>query len=211
MFFNLKILKFKTKRSKFVPKLSLMDTNQQTDTELLFAIKEGDKKAFDAFFSRYYAVLCAYSKQFVSLDDGQDIVQDIMVNLWLNKNKIVILTSPRQYLFQSVKNKCLSFLSRNEMKERVEKTVHENMDFIYDSADFYDVEELFKRIEDALKRLPESYRTAFALNRFKDMTYNQIADKLNLSPKTIDYRIQQALKLLRKDLKDYLPLLAGIF
>lgn len=211
MFFNLKILKFKTKRSKFVPKLSLMDTNQQTDTELLFAIKEGDKKAFDAFFSRHYAVLCAYSKQFVSLDDGQDIVQDIMVNLWLNRNKIVILTSPRQYLFQSVKNKCLSFLSRNEMKERVEKTVHENMDFIYDSADFYDVEELFKRIEDALKRLPESYRTAFALNRFKDMTYNQIADKLNLSPKTIDYRIQQALKLLRKDLKDYLPLLAGIF
>ncbi len=188
-----------------------MDTNQQTDTELLFAIKEGDKKAFDAFFSRHYAVLCAYSKQFVSLDDGQDIVQDIMVNLWLNRNKIVILTSPRQYLFQSVKNKCLSFLSRNEMKERVEKTVHENMDFIYDSADFYDVEELFKRIEDALKRLPESYRTAFALNRFKDMTYNQIADKLNLSPKTIDYRIQQALKLLRKDLKDYLPLLAGIF
>lgn len=211
MFFNLKILKFKTKRSKFVPKLSLMDTNQQTDTELLFAIKEGDKKAFDAFFSRHYAVLCAYSKQFVSLDDGQDIVQDIMVNLWLNRNKIVILTSPRQYLFQSVKNKCLSFLSRNEMKERVEKTVHENMDFIYDSADFYDVEELFKRIEDALKRLPESYRTAFALSRFKDMTYNQIADKLNLSPKTIDYRIQQALKLLRKDLKDYLPLLAGIF
>jgi len=194
----------------FVLNVPVMNYNHQSDTDLICAIKAGKKKAFDVFFLRYYTVLCAYSKQFVCIEDGQDIVQDIMVNLWLNRQKIFIINSPRQYFFQSVKNKCLSFLNKNELKEKVQKTVHENMGYMHDSPDFYIVEELTEKIEEALKRLPESYRTAFELNRFKDMTYNEIAEKLSLSPKTIDYRIQQALKLLRKDLKDYLPLLIGL-
>ena len=187
-----------------------MNYSHQSDTDLIYAIKDGDKKAFDSFFMRYYPVLCAYSKQFVCLEDGQDIVQDIMVNIWINRKKILIDTSPRNYFFKSVKNKCLSFLDRNELKERVQKTVHETMGYMYDSPDFYIVEELTSKIEEALSRLPESYRKAFELNRFKDMTYNEIAEELSISPKTIDYRIQQALKMLRRDLREYLPLLSGI-
>lgn len=187
-----------------------MSYNNLSDTDLIHSIKNGDKKAFDAFFIRYYATLCAYSKQFVDIDDGEDIVQEIMANIWINRKNILITSSPRSYFFQSVKNKCLSFLSRNELKEQIQKTVHENMGYPHDSADFYIVEELTTKIEEALKRLPDTYRIAFELNRFKDMTYNEIAEKLSLSPKTIDYRIQQALKRLRKDLKDFLPLLIGI-
>lgn len=181
-----------------------------SDTDLIHSIKNGDKKAFDAFFMRYYAVLCAYSKQFVAIDDGEDIVQEIMTNVWINRKKIFITSSPRSYFFQSVKNKCFSFLSRNELKEKIQKTFHENMGYPHDSADFYIVEELTSKIEESLKRLPENYRIAFELNRFKDMTYNEIAEQLSLSPKTIDYRIQQALRILRRDLKDYLPFLIGI-
>lgn len=187
-----------------------MNYSHQSDTDLIYAIKDGDKRAFDSFFIRYYAVLCAYSKQFVDIEDGQDIVQDIMVNIWINRKNIFINSSPRNYFFQSVKNKCLSFLSRNELKEKVQQTVHEKMGYMYDSPDFYIVEELTSKIEEALNRLPESYRTAFELNRFKDMTYNEIAEKLEMSPKTVDYRIQQALKILRRDLKEYLPMLTGI-
>ena len=55
--------------------------------------------------------------------------------------------------------------------------------------------------------LPESYRQAFVMHRFRDMSYKEIAETLEVSPKTVDYRIQQALKQLRIDLKDYLPLL----
>lgn len=187
-----------------------MDYNLYSDSELVSFIKEGDKKAFDTFFLRYYSILCAYSKQFVELEEGQDIVQDIMTSLWINRKDVFITSSPRHYLFQSVKNKCLTFLTRNELKERVQKTIHENMGYMHDSPDFYIVEELTQKIEDALNRLPESYRVAFELNRFKDMTYKEIAEKLSVSSKTVDYRIQQALKILRKDLKDYLPLLAGL-
>ena len=71
----------------------------------------------------------------------------------------------------------------------------------------YQIKELTKRIEDAVAALPESYRQAFVMHRFRDMSYKEIAETLEVSPKTVDYRIQQALKQLRIDLKDYLPLL----
>ena len=188
----------------------IMNYSHQSDIDLICSIKDGDKKAFETFFLRYYAILCAYSKQFVALEDGQDIVQDIMANIWINRKKILIMSSPRHYFFQSVKNKCLTFLSRNELKEKVKESVHEKMDYMYDTPDFYIVEELTSKIEEALARLPEKYRMAFELNRFKDMSYQEIADQLSISPKTIDYRIQQALKILRRDLKEYLPFLIGI-
>lgn len=66
-------------------------------------------------------------------------------------------------------------------------------------------EELVQRIEVAIDQLPETYRTAFIIHRFKGMSYKEIAEMYHVSPKTIDYHIQQALKILRKELKDYLP------
>ena len=66
-------------------------------------------------------------------------------------------------------------------------------------------EELKERIKKAIASLPETYRDAFLLHRFEGKSYKEIAEIFDMSPKTIDYRIQQALKLLRKELGDYLP------
>ena len=74
--------------------------------------------------------------------------------------------------------------------------------------DFMLVEELKERIKKAIASLPETYRDAFLLHRFEGKSYKEIAEIFNMSPKTIDYRIQQALKLLRKELGDYLPAVA---
>lgn len=81
----------------------------------------------------------------------------------------------------------------------------------FEDPDFYVVQELTRIIEVAILNLPTNYREAFELNRFQHLTYNEIAQKLNISPKTVDYRIQQALKILRVELKDYLPTLLFLF
>ncbi len=83
---------------------------------------------------------------------------------------------------------------------------YEEMQEMIQDMDFYQIKELTKRIEE-VTALPESYRQAFVMHRFRDMSYKEIAETLEVSPKTVDYRIQQALKQLRIDLKDYLPLL----
>lgn len=181
-----------------------------TDEVLFEKIQAGDVKAFDILFMRYYPLLCAYAKQFVDFDDGQEIVQDVMVWFWENSSMQVIESSPKNYLFRAVKNRCLTLINRNELKQRVVSSMYENQQSQYEDPDFYIVEELTRNIENALSRLPETYREAFEMNRFQSMTYNEIAEKLNVSSKTVDYRIQQALKLLRVELKDYLPLLMAL-
>ena len=85
------------------------------------------------------------------------------------------------------------------------------MQSLIDDTNFYLIEELTIRIQEAVETLPESYKEAFVMHRFKNMSYKEIAEILGVSPKTIDYRIQQALKQLRKELKDYLPLLLFFF
>ena len=76
----------------------------------------------------------------------------------------------------------------------------------FDNPDFYLENELFRLYENALKQLPKDYREAYEMNRNHRMTHKEIAEKLNVSPQTVNYRIGQALKLLRIALKDYLPL-----
>ena len=124
-----------------------------------------------------------------------------------NKEMQAFENSLKSYLFKAVKNRCLTLINRNEVKQRIEKMIFDNLQSQYDDPDFYVIQELTEKIEEALARLPENVREAFELNRFQNLTYNEIAERLGVSPKTIDYRIQQALKQLRIDLKEYLPLL----
>ncbi|MBC8600405.1 RNA polymerase sigma-70 factor [Parabacteroides acidifaciens] len=190
--------------------LMLHEIQYTTDESLFQYLTKGDEKAFDVLFLKYYPSLCAYARQFVEYDDGQEIVQDVMVWLWENREMHTFEISPKSYLFKAVKNRCLTLISRNEIKQRIVNTLYDDQQLRYEDPDFYIVEELSRKIEEALQRLPNSYREAFEMNRFQHLTYGEIASQLNVSSKTVDYRIQQALKLLRVDLRDYLPILLAI-
>lgn len=177
------------------------------DYQLYLSIRNGDEKAFDTFFLKYYPILCAYARQYVDFEDAQEVVQDIMVWFWENREMQVFETSISSYLFKSVKNKCLTLIRKHEIKQRISNVLLEDTPLLFEDPDYYIVEELSRKIETAIAALPDTYREVFEMNRFQRMTYQEIADKINLSPKTVDYRIQQSLKTLRTELKDYLPLL----
>lgn len=78
------------------------------------------------------------------------------------------------------------------------------MESMIQNVDTYRLREVSKRIDEAVKALPESYRETFVLHRFTKMSHKEIADKFGISPKTVAYRMQQATKILRKDLSDLL-------
>ena len=182
-------------------------TYQSDNDFLLSAVQRGDQKAFDTLFRRYYPMLCAYGHRFVELEDAEEIVQDVMLWLWENRETLVIESSLNSYLFKMVYRRALNKLAHIDATQRADTRFYEEMQEMLQDTDYYQIEELAKRIEDAVAALPESYREAFVMHRFRDMSYKEIAETLGVSPKTIDYRIQQALKQLRVDLKDYLPLL----
>ena len=182
-------------------------TYQSDNDFLLSAVQRGDQKAFDTLFRRYYPMLCAYGHRFVELEDAEEIVEDSLLWIWENRETLVIESSLNSYIFKMVYRRALNKLAHIDATQRADTRFYEEMQEMLQDTDYYQIEELAKRIEDAVAALPESYREAFVMHRFRDMSYKEIAETLGVSPKTIDYRIQQALKQLRVDLKDYLPLL----
>ena len=185
----------------------MKETYQSDNDFLLSAVQRGDQKAFDTLFRRYYPMLCAYGHRFVELEDAEEIVEDSLLWIWENRETLVIESSLNSYLFKMVYRRALNKLAHIDATQRADTRFYEEMQEMLQDTDYYQIEELAKRIEDAVAALPESYRVAFVMHRFRDMSYKEIAETLGVSPKTIDYRIQQALKQLRMDLKDYLPLL----
>ena len=179
----------------------------QEDIHLLKNIKLGDEAAFNVFFRKHYVSLCTYGKQFVSLDDAEGIAQEVMVWLWQNKEKIDIDSAPMAYLYKSIKNKCLTQITHEKANRRLEENIRKHLENRYEIIDGIDMENLTYELEKVLKSLPATYREAFELNRFSHLTYKEIAIRLSISPKTVDYRIQQALKILRKNLKRFYFLL----
>jgi len=185
----------------------MKETYQSDNDFLLSAVQRGDQKAFDTLFRRYYPMLCAYGHRFVELEDAEEIVEDSLLWIWENRETLIIESSLNSYLFKMVYRRALNKLAHIDATQRADTRFYEEMQEMLQDTDYYQVEELTRRIEEAVAALPESYREAFVMHRFRDMSYKEIAETLGVSPKTIDYRIQQALKQLRTDLKDYLPLL----
>lgn len=176
------------------------------DDSILSAVRKGEREAFNTLFRKYYPPLCAYGHRFVNLEDAEEIAQDSLLWLWENREILVIETSLCSYLFKMVYRRALNKIAQIDATQRAYLRFQEEMEEMLQDEDFYQVEELTARIKEAVNALPESYREAFVMHRFREMSYKEIAETLEVSPKTVDYRIQQALKKLRVDLKDYLPL-----
>lgn len=181
------------------------------DSHLLSAMQHGDKKAYGTLFRRYYPMLCAYANRFVSLEDAEEIVQDVMLWLWENKEIQIFNTSFSQYLYKAVYHRCINLLTRQQSQLRAETRFYEYMLEMLQDTDFQQTEELKKHIIQAIQALPASYRETFVMHRFEDKSYKEIAEILQVSTQTVNYRIQQALKQLRISLKDYLPLVLLLF
>ena len=182
----------------------------QIEHEILLMLKAGNEKAFDVVFREYYGGLCAFASQYVPASECEEIVQDVMMWLWENRQNIAPEMSLKSLLFTIVKNKCLNSISHQYRKQEVHEKLYQKFIVQFEDPDFYIVDDLMEKLDRAIQCLPEDYRNAFEMNRFENLTYKEIAEKLAVSEKTVAYRIAQALKLLRKELKDYLPLLLWI-
>lgn len=184
-------------------------TSLDEDKTLLASLEADSMEAFNALFRKYYRPLCAYAHRFVVREDVEEVVQDLFVWLWENRHRVAVRSALSLYLFRAVYARCLNRIEKNETKRRTEALYRETHTDHCDMED-YRTEELIAHIHESIRKLPESYRQAFVMHRFHDKSYKDIASELNVSPKTVDYRIQKALKLLREDLKEYLPVAAAL-
>ncbi|MDR3260760.1 MAG: RNA polymerase sigma-70 factor [Tannerella sp.] len=179
----------------------------QNDLDPLFwriALKD-DRDAFKELFVKYFAPLCVYAQRFITDKDScEDIVQDVFYKLWKNRKTLEIRNSTRNFLLTDVKNNCIDYLRRKEVEssylvKQFDKLAEEPPDEICEIA------ELEEALNKALSKLPDNIRKVFEMNRFQGTTYQEIALQNQISVKTVEAYMTKALKVLRVELKDYLP------
>ena len=144
-------------------------------------------------------------------DTAKEITQNVFINLWQNKKHIDSDRPVKSYLFTSVRNRCLNHIRDNKkFRSSVLDVEIADYETAYES-DAFSVEELETKISSALDKLPERCRQVFTLNRFEDMKYKEVAEKLNISVKTVEVQMSKALKIMREELKDYILVLLLLY
>lgn len=173
----------------------------------LAQLKCGDHQTFSRLFNLYHRDLVLYAGRYLpDQETCEDIVQDVFLKMWHISDHLEISVPVRAYLISAVRNSCL-----NEIKRRriIYDTTIDSLTWIpkrvEEEAVLYS--ELHEHFQQALQQLPAPCRQAFEMNRFQNKKYQEIADMLGVSKRTIEVRIGKALALLRDYLKEYLPLI----
>ncbi len=178
--------------------------NVSEEKTLFEAIKRNDEKAFEKLFHQYYGHLCLYASHML-LDEvsAEEIVQDFFVKLWEKRKHLTIETSVKSYLYRSVRNLCLNLIQHNKTKLQHAKSVISDAAQNPDHEDqFYEID-LAQKIQESILSLPEKRQKIFRLSREDGLKYREIAEKLNLSIKTVETQMGLAIKTLREKLKNY--------
>lgn len=174
--------------------------------QVVTALNEGHESVFDAVYRHYFKKLCAFCSQYIhDLEETEEIVQDTMMWLWENRQELKAELTLKSLLFTIVKNKALNRISHYEIKQKVHEEIHQKYVSTFENPDFYSKDELYRIYRQTLDNMPKDIRESFLINRNQQLTHKEIAVILNVSPQTVNYRIGQALKVLRLALKDYLP------
>jgi RNA polymerase sigma-70 factor, ECF subfamily len=180
------------------------------DVHFIELLAKRDESAFETIFKDNFKKLQSYAITIVGDENvAEEMVQNVFFKLWDRSEKINILSSIAAYLYRAVYNESCNYLKHQKVKQSfLNYSKHAMSDISTEKASKKVlVTELEQRIKNALNDLPEQCRTVFQLSRFEELKYQQIADTLGVSIKTVEAQMGKALRIMRVKLVDYLPLL----
>jgi RNA polymerase sigma-70 factor (family 1) len=173
------------------------------DNELLLLIAKDDEQAFRILYDRYWKKLLVQALlKLQSPAEAEEIVQTIFINLWRRRHTIQVKYSLHTYVASMLKYEILRQLALNKKEEHFRKNVsalHVAED--HSTRNWLDYEQLREEIEKTVQLLPEKCQLVFRLSREAGLTEKQIAESLNIAPKTVQAHMGKALKQLRTSLQ----------
>lgn len=185
--------------------------SQKDTAELFDKIQNGDAKAFQILFDSWYDELCRFAILFVSdPQTAEDIVQNLFVKLWENRDRLTIKSSPKSYLYTSVRNNCLNQLRGKKKKIQIEYGHSLELATDYEEDESEITKQLYKIAMMHIEELPERCRVIFTMSRNTEMTNREIAEHMNITEKTVENQITIALRKLREQLTPQLKKLLSL-
>lgn len=171
----------------------------KSDEKLLSELKLGSRLALDEIYERYHAPLFSHAyKKLQSTEEVRDLLQDVFLNLWTNKETLSINNNLSSYLFASVRNRVLNVFRNTKVREMYSKSLQEFIDKGENVVDLKLREkELISIVEQEVANLPPQMRLIFEMSRNLELSHKEIASELNISPHTVRTQVRNALRILR--------------
>jgi RNA polymerase sigma-70 factor (ECF subfamily) len=161
-----------------------------------------DKSSFKVLFEMHYSPLCNFAYRIIGdVDLAEDIVQDIFVKLWNEPGLLDSNKNINSYMYTMVRNRALEVLRR----ENIGQKINQQLGYLQNNISTTDVNEdeieklmLIEQIYVSIRQLPPKCSEVFTLSKVNGLTYSQIAEKMNISVKTVENHMSKALKIMRE-------------
>ncbi len=179
-----------------------------TDEELITMLQQGQEKSFDELYLRYRDKLIHFVHRNIrSLPIAEEIVQDVFTNIWERRKIIVIDKKFSSYIYSAVRYISLDYMKLyKQANQYSQDLLKENNPANNTTIDHVYYQELHTALHKHTKLLPKRAREVFILSRIDYHTNKEIALRLNISTETVKYHIAFALKFMRSNLKDFIPI-----
>jgi RNA polymerase sigma-70 factor (ECF subfamily) len=176
----------------------------ESDKILIARLRSGDEQAFKNLFQQHYLQLVQYGTlKTGDRDVSRELVQEIFLKLWEDREKITIKTSPKAYLFVAMNNKALNWLRHEKVKRAYEsERLFELLGDVQHSIDPSPF--LQNAISNAINALPEKALQVFTLTQLNGLSNKEASEKLGISVKTVENQITRSRKILQKKLKNFI-------
>jgi RNA polymerase sigma-70 factor, ECF subfamily len=175
------------------------------------SIESIDIALFEKLYKTYYKKALHYAFQYIGdIETSKGIVQESYINLWEKRKYIDYNNNPEYYILTIVRNKALNYLrDKSRRIRRIGETanIDDNINLIalsYSNTDNISYLEIQHIVKETIEKMPPKIKSTFLLSRDKKMTNKEIAEKLNISIKAIEYRIGKAISKLKLNLADYI-------
>jgi RNA polymerase sigma-70 factor, ECF subfamily len=163
-----------------------------------------DKTALEELFNYFYPRLYNFSRAFLKLEEGiDDILQEVFLKIWVNRRNIRSADTFNSYIFTITRNLLL-----NELRSRLNEQKTRDKIFKLSVAEEFllseqiEYQEMKEKVDQMVATLPERQREVFLLSRKEGLSYKEIATKLNIAEKTVEYHISQAIGVIKKKMRD---------
>jgi RNA polymerase sigma-70 factor (ECF subfamily) len=181
----------------------MLEYKNNSDLELLLLLKKGEQVAFAELFQRYHHPLYLHARRMLGdMDEAKDIVQDVFASIWSKRDNLTIPAAVDAYLYGAVKNRILNVIAHQHVVSRYAESIDR---FLENGIAYTDEQvrekELARIIEKEISLLPEKMRVVFEMSRNDELSYREIAERLNISENTVKKQAQRALKILKLRIK----------
>lgn len=180
-----------------------MSANYTNQKKLLKHLKKGKTPAYTYLVDLYYEQLCNYAQNLARDDyQSEDIVQNVIVRIWQQRDKLNSNINIKNYLYRSVYNEFIDQYRRSNAITALEKKYIEGLDIVLEDEDFNNSERIMAMVMKTVENLPPKCRETFLLSKKEGLTYIEIAEYQNVSVNTVEKQIGKAIRIVRETLTD---------